>query len=142
MTRTPAALLLAAALAAAVGGCESRRGNFSQSPGFAVYYAEHPPAGEPASPADQALLRRYRPRLWLPAGHPGPIDFYADYIAAGRLTDGAGRSAPTPVTRAILNAHARDPGAIFVHVPGAWPPTRTVYGRVDREVARFAVLGR
>ncbi len=132
MTRAPAVLVLATALVAAAAGCESRRGNFSQNPGFAAYFASHPPAGEAASPADRALLQRYRPRLWLPAGHPGPVDFYADYVAAGRLIDGAGRPAATPVTRAILNAHARDPGAVFVHAPGSWPPTGTVYGRVDR----------
>jgi hypothetical protein len=141
VTPTPAALLLVTVVIGAAAGCESRPGNFSQYPGFAAYFAAHPPAHELPSATDSDLLRRYRPRLWLPAGHPGPIDFYVDYIAAGRLTDGAGRPAPRPVTRAILGAHVRDPGAVFVHEPGTWPPTRTVYGRVDRDVVRFPADG-
>lgn len=118
-------------------GCNRSHGNFSQHPGFAAYFATHPPSGTAATPDEQALLARYRPRLFLPAGHPGPIDFYADYIAHGCLTDGAGRLVSTRVTPAILNALKRDPGAVFVHEPGPEPPARVVYGRVDRETVTF-----
>jgi hypothetical protein len=133
VSRLGAALALGAALLGVAASCEGRRGNFSQHPGFARYFAAHPPAPHPASPADQALLQRYRPRLWLPAGHPGPLDFYADYVAFGRLTDGSSRLVSTRVTPAVLNAHREDPGAVFVHEPGPRAPTPRVYGRVDRE---------
>jgi hypothetical protein len=134
--------LVAIGLALAGGpGCDRHQGNFSQHPGFAVHFAAHPRAGHAATPGEQALLERHRPRLFLPAGHPGPIDFYADYVAHGRLIDGAGRLVSTRVTPAILNALRHDPGAVFVHQPGTAPPTRVVYGRVDRETITFPAAG-
>ncbi len=120
-----------------VAGCDGQHHNFSQYPGFSAYFLAHPPARSRASPEEQELLRRYRPRLFLPAGPSGPVDFFADYIAYGRLTDGAGRLVSTKVTREILNAHKHDPGAVFVHEAGGRPTTPTMYGRVDRETVTF-----
>jgi hypothetical protein len=130
------ALLLAAVLALATG-CGRGDVNFSQEPGFAQYFAQHPPAATPAEPADQELLRRHLPRYMLPPGHPGLIDFYADYVPDGHLIDGSGQRVPGPVTRALLNAWKRDPRAVFVHEPSGRPGTPTVYGRVDRELVSF-----
>ena len=62
----------------------SDEGNFSQYPGFAAWYAANPPEDAPPDAAERALLERYRPRVFLPAGHVGPIDFYRDYVAEGR----------------------------------------------------------
>ncbi len=75
---------------------------------------------------------RYRPRVFLPAGNEGPIDFYRDYVAEGQLFDGAGRLVSAAVTPALLNAHKRDPKAVFVHTPGRAAPRPVIYGRIDR----------
>ena len=77
--RRGAALVLAALLVLAA--CSEEGSNFSQHPGFAEWYAAHPPGQALPSAAERTLLERYRPRVFLPAGHPGPIDFYRDYIA-------------------------------------------------------------
>ena len=129
--------LLALWLAAALAGCDGRRGNFSQHPGFSAYFAAYPPGSAAATVEEQGLLRRHRPHLMLPHGQGGPIDFYADYVAHGALTDGAGRLVTTRVPPEVLNAHKDDPGAVFVHRPGRRPTTPTVYGRVDRETVAF-----
>lgn len=134
------ALLVAAALALSAG-CGRDSVNFSQEPGFAEYFAAHPPATTPAAPPDQELLRRHRPRFLLPPGHPGAIDFYADYVPEGRLTDGEGRRIPGPLDRAALNAHKRDPQAVFEHEWSGRPGSATVYGRVDREPVTFQAGG-
>ena len=104
--------------------------NFSQYPGFAEYFAEHPPAAA-AGPDDRALARRHAPRFHLPAGHEGPIDFYRDYIASGRLVagDGIRIDGPTP---AELNRYRDDATAEFVHVPGGEVPRPVVYAGVER----------
>ncbi|HSA81586.1 MAG TPA: hypothetical protein VLE23_12265, partial [Geminicoccaceae bacterium] len=74
-----------AALLALLTGCMEEDANFSQYPGFAEWYAAHPPGEALPSAAERALLERYRPRVWLPEGHEGPIDFYRDYVAQGEL---------------------------------------------------------
>jgi hypothetical protein len=129
-------VLLVAAVLALAAGC-GRGVNFSQDPDFAAYFRQHPPGGMAAEPADQALLRRFRPRFMLPPGHPGLIDFYLDYIPEGHLTGGTGHRLPGPMTRDVLNAHKNEPRAVFVHEPSGRPTTATVYGRVDRELVTF-----
>ena len=130
------AFLLAAGLAL-LAGCGRGDVNFSQEGGFAEYFTAHPPETTPASPADQELLRHYRPRFMLPPGHPGPIDFYADYVPEGRLRDGEGHRVPGPLNRAALNAYKRDPRAELVHEWSGRPGSATVYARVDREPVTF-----
>jgi len=110
-----AGLLLAGAVAENAIGIASADTNFSQYPGFAEYFAAHPPAGA-VSRADRALARRHAPRFHLPSGHEGPIDFYRDYIAHGTLSTGNGVPIEDP-TQEALNRHREDPGAVFVHVP-------------------------
>ena len=58
--RRGAALVLAAVLVLAA--CSDEAGNFSQHPGFAEWYAAHPPGLALPSAAERALLERYRPR--------------------------------------------------------------------------------
>src|ERR671913_627720 len=112
----PREIALASLLLLLPTACDGTDRSFSQYPGFADYFAAHPPAATVPSPADQALLARHRPRFFKAEGEPGPTDFYADYIAHGRLTDGDGRPvAEGGVTPEILNAHKDDPGAAFVH---------------------------
>jgi hypothetical protein len=74
--RRGAARIAAALLALAA--CSDDAGNFSQHPGFAEWYAAHPPERALPTAAERTLLERYQPRVFLPAGHPGPIDFYGD----------------------------------------------------------------
>ncbi len=112
--------------------CGAKDGNFSQYPGFAEWYAAHPPSAELPTAAEQALLARYRPRVFLPAGNEGPIDFYRDYVAEGQLFDGAGRLISAAVTPELLNAHKQDPTVVFVHIPSGAAPRPVIYGRVDR----------
>jgi hypothetical protein len=134
-----------------VCACGRSDPNFSQYPGFAAYFAKHPPATRLPDASDGALLERYRPRLFVAQGAEGPIDFYADYVAHGRLTDGAGNAVPGPITRAVLNRHKTDPRAVFVHrsgngtalsYPGNAPATPVMYGRVDRETFELGGLTR
>jgi hypothetical protein len=116
------------------GDTRDFRGNFSGYPGFAEYFAANPPSSALPTAADQALLEKYRPRFMLPRGHAGMIDFYGDYIASGRLYDGAGNLISDKVTREVLNAHKNEPDAVFVHEPdGAKSPLPAVYGRVERD---------
>jgi len=109
------------------------QGNFSQQPGFAHHYAAHPRRTTPATDDERMLLQRHRPRLWLPAGHVGPIDFYGDYIANGTLLSADGRVQPNPVERTLLNRLKNDPQAVFTHRPcsGCAQPRAVVFGRVD-----------
>ena len=125
---------LAAALAGLLllAGCARER-NFSQYPGFAAYFAAHPPATTVPSPDDQALLQRFRPRFYKAEGELGPEDFYADYVAHGRLYDGDGRLASDRVTPEILNAHEDEPAAVFVHDSSHDDVRhRVAYGRIAR----------
>jgi hypothetical protein len=115
------------------GTALAQSGNFSQQPGFASHYAAHPRRGTPAADEERALLQRHRPRLWLPAGHAGPIDFYGDYIARGTLVSGDGSVQSNTVDRALLNRFKNDPQAVFTHRPCAEcsQPRAVVFGRVD-----------
>ena len=117
-------------LVGVAAGAESAATNFSQYPGFAEYFAAHPPAPA-ANEADRALSRRHAPRFHLPSGHEGPIDFYRDYVGHGTLVTGDGTRVENP-SPSDLNRHRDDPRAQFVHVPGSDPPRAVVYAGVER----------
>lgn len=130
----------AAALAALVlGGCGYGEGSFADYPGFAAYYAANPPTASAPDAEERALLARHRPRIFLPEGNEGPIDFYRDYVAHGTLVDENGGTLSERVTPELLNA-VRGTLAVFTHEPPGTPPRPVVYGRVDRE--RFELGGR
>ena len=78
--------------------------NFSQFPGFKEHFNKHPRQREAAAPAEQDLLHRHRPHIYLPPNHPGPVSFYDDYVSEGTLHGGDGAPISHAVTRAILNA--------------------------------------
>ena len=123
MFRLVASTVLLMAVVVAVGAAiaPSRDDlNFSQYPGFAEYFAANPPSSELPDTATRELLQRYRPRLYLPAGHVGPIDFYRDYVAHGVLRNGKGEVVSDNVTPAMLNRYRDDAGAEFTY--DAWPP--------------------
>jgi hypothetical protein len=120
-------------LLAPAAGSGAPSTNFSQYPGFARYFADYPPAATRPTSEQRALLMRYRPRILIPEGQPGPIDFYRDYIAHGRLYDGQGTLVSGAVTSALLNRFRDDPWAEFRHLPPD-PETSNpvVYARIDR----------
>ncbi len=115
------------------GTALAQSGNFSQQPGFASHYAAHPRRSSAATDDERALLQRHRPRLWLPAGHAGPIDFYGDYIVHGTLVAGDGSVQSNAVDRALLNGFKHDPLAVFTHrrCAACTPPRAVVLARVD-----------
>lgn len=116
-----------------LAACSDDR-NFAQRPGFAAYFAAHPPATTVPSEPDQALLARFRPRFFKAAEDDGPIDFYADYVVHARLYDPDGRLIADRVTPEILNAHKDTPGVMLVHErPEGAVGTPVAYGRIDRE---------
>ena len=126
-------LCLPMSLSACAGS--SRVGNFSQFPGFAEYFNDHPRRNSVATQTEQVLLHKHRPRFFLPDGHVGLVDFYDDYIANGTLTTGDGTFRSDQVDSALLNQVKNDPAAVFVHQqrPGLARPTVTrVFARVDQ----------
>ncbi|MEM8949506.1 MAG: hypothetical protein AAGA21_02665 [Pseudomonadota bacterium] len=123
--------LLMPAMILLVTGCEDRAKNFSQYPGFAEWYATNPPISTPPTAEQVALLKRYQPRIFLPAQHEGPIDFYRDYIGSGILLDGNGEEVSSAVDQRILNDHKADPAAVFTHRPGGGDVEPKIYGRLD-----------
>lgn len=126
----PALLPALALLLTACG--DSDEGTFAQHPGFAEFYQANPRSEAAANPAEQALLQRYRPRLFIGPGQEGPIDFYRDYIAHGTLYLSDGRELDS-ITPAQLNTARDDARAEFVHeAPDAPGPSPVAYGRVDR----------
>lgn len=137
MRRLPIVLAVAGIAAIGAAGGRDPDPNFSQYPGFATYYAAHPPATTVPATADQDLAQRFRPRLCLPADHHGPIDFYADYIAHGVLHDRNGDPISDRVDGRLLNRHKHDPAVMFVHHPTDAAPTPVIYARVDRASARL-----
>jgi len=125
-------------IAAGVGDAMAD-GNFSQAPGFAAYFSAHARTARAAGARERRLLARYRPRFMLPAGHPGMIDFYRDYIAHGELRDGRGKRLASPVSARLLNAYKQDPRAVFSYRPGAEPSAgAVVYGRIERANVDFS----
>ena len=117
-----------------LAGCSLPKGNFSQYPGFAEYYAAHPPVAALPSADERALLIRYRPRFYLPPAHAGLIDFYTDFIAQGTLYTGDGHAISASVNQSVLNAHKDNPAVVFVHRPEPKIPAQaTVYARIDHD---------
>lgn len=134
MYRCAAAGMAAAFLLTSLSACvRADDTNFSQRPGFADYFAANPPSARAADAAGQALLLRFRPRLFMAGGLEPPIRFYEDYIAQGRLIGRDGKILSTAVTAELLNRQRDDPYVVFEHVPAKTPTAPEMFGRVDRE---------
>lgn len=114
-------------------GCSSQTYNFSQYPGFAEWYAANPPSSSLPAPDQKALLERYKPRIFLPDSHEGPIDFYLDYIAHGRLEDNNGQLISNALDQTELNRHKTDPDVVFSHHRPEKTPDAKIYGRITEE---------
>jgi hypothetical protein len=116
---------------ALLAACSDDQGNFSQFPGFAEWYRTTPPSEALPDTGARDLLEHYKPRVHLPEGHEGSLDFYRDYIGEGRLYGADGNLIGDRVTAEMLNAWKADPGVTFVHEPGGRPVMPVIYGRLD-----------
>ena len=129
----PVAAVIAAA-ALLLGGCS--HAPFSQFPGFAELRLAR--SHTPPTAAERILLERFKPLLFIAEGSEGPIDFYQDYIAHGRLSNGAGTYQTDQPDRAALNRLRADPEAAFTHRPPDNAAARPVaYGGFRRAELRL-----
>ncbi len=111
---------------------------FSSYPGFSEYFAGHPAEKSEPNVHDRELLTRYRPRLILPPGHAGPIDFYRDYLPATRMSDlETDTVLADPPTAEDLWRHRSDEIVGLDLVREIKEPHAAVYGRVRREQVHF-----
>ncbi|MGI9338940.1 MAG: hypothetical protein ACR2P4_10585, partial [Gammaproteobacteria bacterium] len=132
---------LVAAAAFVLAGC-GEGGNFSQFEGFDDIRASLSPV--PPNARERLLLARHKPRLFLsPLAdvNNGPLDFYADYIAAGHLTTGEGMRIISPDAK-TLNAHRNDARALFVHSPKKQSAMPAGYGGVYNAVLDLPGIGK
>ncbi len=132
--------LVGAVLVLSLPGCffKSDLHGFATWPGFDEHFQKYPPTDTLPTAQEKTLLARYRPRLILPPGHAGPIDFYADYLPNTVMTDLAtGKRLAEPPTRDDLVAQNRQ---LTVALDLLAPPSithPTVYGRITREEVTF-----
>ena len=121
------------ASAAVISSCTLDEVNFSQYPGFDRYLDNHAPSDNRPTARERRWLQAFRPRFYVPGTETGPISFYHDYIAEGRLYDASGDLVSPGVDRALLNEYRDDPRAVFVHDGEADGGTPVVPARVDRD---------
>lgn len=114
---------------------------FADVEGFEQIRQASPASDDPPSAAEQALLRRHQPRLYLPNDHPGPISFYDDYVAQGRLYDPDGNEISGTVDRDLLNAHKDHQRVLFRHEPRKVPATPVAFGRIRHDHIRLPDAG-
>ena len=112
--------------------CSQSDTSFTEVPGFKHYFANNKPSEVLPNETEQALLRQYRPRIFMARGQTPFIDFYADYIAHGALYV-EGEYVSRRVTQALLNKYKDNTQAEFRHQPVSQQGTPTVYGRVHRD---------
>ena len=116
--------------------------NFSQYPGFTEYFAANPPADTLPSAEDQALLTRYRPRLYIgdAAETDPPIRFYEDYIAQGRLLARDGSVIGDAVTEVAYELRFLPPSDAFYMFKGFLGEKRLLPGRSGPPGASYNTL--
>ena len=106
-------------------------GNFSSFPGFQSHFKANPPRSSLPTTEEKILLERFKPRIFLAQGQTRFIDFYADYIAHGKLSVD-GELVSDSVDSALLNQLKDDVSAEFVYDDATRPSAApTIYGRVD-----------
>jgi len=112
--------------------CSQNETNFTQAPGFKQYFAKNKPSATLPSQQEQALLNKYRPRIFMAKGQTSPIDFYADYIANGYLYIGD-KLISDKVTQPLLNEHKSNTQAVFRYKSAEQKGTPTVYARIQED---------
>ena len=113
-----------------LSACSQNDTQFSQFPGFDSYLNKYPPTDSLPTASEQALLKQYRPRVFLAEGQTRFVDFYADYIAHGELYND-GELVSDSVTPELLNQYKDSFSAEFRHQAHAGKSSPTLYGRVD-----------
>ena len=131
-------MLAITTLALAACGMKSDIHGFAAYPGFDAYFSAHPRTDTLPTEDEQALLHRYRPIVYLPPGHAGPIDFYRDYLPNTRMIDLAdGKVLVLSPNRNDLIAHGNSYTATLDLVLNPEITHPTVYGRITRESVLF-----
>lgn len=120
-------------------GCSKSESSFTEMPGFKQYFAKNKPTANLPSEADQALLGKYKPRIYLEKGQTSFIDFYDDYIANGTLYVDK-KLLSKNVTQDLLNKHKDNVNAEFRYSSSHSSPSSskkkgkpTVYSRIHRD---------
>ena len=131
--------LVAALLIVLPAACDNGN-NFTQESGFAEILASL--SDKPPAETDRLLLFTHKPELYIAPNADGPLDFYADYIAHGVLSDGSGRLIENP-NASMLNALKHDAKAVFKHRPATPTPpiTPVAYGGVYRATLSLPNIG-
>ena len=112
-------------------GCSKNETSFADLPGFKKYFDENKPSNELPSNADQLLLAKFKPRIFMAKGQTSFIDFYADYIAHGSLYIDD-KLVSKNVTQALLNEHKDNKQSEFRHSPIKQSTTPVIYARIHR----------
>lgn len=115
----------------------SDEGNFSSFPGFQSHFEANPPSNTLPTAEEKTLLERYKPRIFLAQGQTRFIDFYADYIAHGKLSVD-GKPISDTVDSALLNQYKDDVTAEFIFDDTAHRTAEpTILGRVDIDTLTY-----
>ena len=114
------------------GGCSKNENTFSERPEFKQYFDKNKPSETLPDKTEQALLNKYRPRVFMAKGQTSFIDFYADYIANGSLFIDK-KLVSNKVTQALLNQHKNNSKAEFRYKPVKQKGTPTVYARLHKD---------
>jgi len=133
MKRCPAThtLILLCIALTFLTGCSKNESSFAQLPGFKAYFDENTPSTSLPSPSDQALLAKFKPRVFLAKGQTPFIDFYADYIANGALyVDDTLIS--DQVTQSLLNEYRDNHRAEFRFSKIKQNTSPVIYARIHR----------
>ena len=118
-------------------GCSKHETNFTQLPGFQEYFAKDKPSETLPDKKEQALLSKFRPRIFMAEGQTPMIDFYTDYVANGSLYIN-GKLISDQVSQASLNEHKDNVQAEFRFKPPLnQQSTPTVYARIHKEVLTY-----
>ncbi len=116
-------------------GCASE--SFALRPGFTEYFNQYPPEQQQPDKSAQALLQKYRPRIYKAQGQQGPVDFYRQYISSGIL-EVQGKRLSTDVTAQQLNQYRDNPDAMFQYTGKSMVDAdATVYARIDTDTLTY-----
>lgn len=113
-------------------GCSKHETSFTQMPGFKEHFTNNKPSEALPSKSDQALLSKFRPRVYMAKNQTPMIDFYADYIASGSFYID-GKLISKKVDQALLNKHKDNVQAEFRHSPQKQQGSPTVFARIHQE---------
>ena len=120
----------------AISGCAGSE-SFTVWPGFKQYFEQYPPSAELPDARQTALLEKYKPRVFLESDQQGPVDFYQQYIADGKLKIN-GKKIAGPITQQILNRYVDHPDALFIYHGNATPGgPAVVYARYDEDTLNY-----